>query len=114
MYVGQNPVDTDLRDVFNVDVWIARCMLDIIGDTGFDWQSDSICKDDADRDAAPRKADRLSDALQQLLVPWRPSTAFKIAVMVIRDQPLLNWTKCFRLPAEAKMGTNMGIIKVVS
>lgn len=115
LYLGQKSVENNkLRDVFNVNAWIARCTLDIIGDTGFDWQFDSICTHDEDRSAAPRKADRLSDAFQQILVPWRPSSAFELALMVIRDQPFLNWTKCFRLPAEVKIDSNMEVIKEMS
>lgn len=97
--------------VLDVCAYISRCTLDVIADTGFDTQFDSILRDDPTQvNTGPRKVDAMSDAFQNVFTPFNP-IHWEIAMLVIRDQPGLGWLRHFRLPFEAQLDRSLAVIQ---
>lgn len=100
--------------MLNVNAWLNRCTLDIIGEAGFDCHFDSILKDDPDAVAkGPRKVDDMADAFQKILVPFRPNPV-EIAFLVLQTQPGLGFLSKISLPFERQLDRGLATIQDLS
>lgn len=114
-FLGQTAASSQMSKlnapVLDMNAWMGRCSLDILGESGLDWSFDSICKDDPDQvQNGPRKVDHMSDAFQSIFTPLRVRF-WEMLILVLRSQPGLRFLCRYRLPFEERQDRGLEVIQ---